>query len=83
MGRTFLYFNRANQLKFCASLIFIFFCISAASDQVGIGTEIPHSSSLLELSSTTKGFLVPRMEEAQKIIIWIIPINFTFISSSN
>ena len=66
MGRTFLYFNRANQLKFCASLIFIFFCISAASAQVGIGTEIPHSSSLLELSSTTKGFLVPRMEEAQK-----------------
>ncbi|MDA8931836.1 hypothetical protein N9H42_04120 [Flavobacteriaceae bacterium] len=66
MGRTFLYFNRANQLKFCASLIFIFFCISAASAQVGIGTEIPHSSSLLELSSTSKGLLVPRMTEAQK-----------------
>lgn len=66
MGRTFLYFNRANQLKFCASLIFIFFCISAASAQVGIGTEIPHSSSLLELSSTSKGLLVPRMTETQK-----------------
>ena len=64
MGRTFLYFNRANQLKFCASLIFIFFCISAASAQVGIGTEIPHSSSLLELSSTSKGLLVPVVRNA-------------------
>tara|TARA_B110000503_G_scaffold10620_1_gene14482 strand:- start:330 stop:794 length:465 start_codon:yes stop_codon:yes gene_type:complete len=66
MGRTFLYFNRANQAKFYINLIFTFFCISATSAQVGIGTETPNSSSLLELSSTSKGLLVPRMEEAQK-----------------
>lgn len=34
--------------------------------QVGIGTETPNASSLLELSSTSKGLLVPRMTEAQK-----------------
>ena len=34
--------------------------------QVGIGTETPNSSSLLKLSSTSKGLLVPRMTEAQK-----------------
>ena len=34
--------------------------------QVGIGTETPNTSSLLELSSTSKGLLVPRMTEAQK-----------------
>ena len=66
MGRTFLYFNRANQAKFYINLIFTFFCISATSAQVGIGTETPNSSSLLELSSTSKGLLVPRMEESQK-----------------
>ena len=65
MGRTFLYFKIADQLKFCTSLIFIFFCISAASAQVGIGKETPHSSSLLEISSKSKGLLVPIMTEAQ------------------
>ena len=34
--------------------------------QVGIGTETPNASSILELSSTSKGLLVPRMTEAQK-----------------
>lgn len=33
---------------------------------VGIGTTAPVASSLLELSSTTKGFLPPRMTEAQR-----------------
>ena len=43
----------------------ILICSSTYS-QVGIGTETPNSSSLLELSSTSKGLLVPRMTEAQK-----------------
>ncbi|MDB9779260.1 hypothetical protein OAB54_03315 [Flavobacteriaceae bacterium] len=42
-----------------------FFTITIRA-QVGIGTETPESSSILELSSTTKGLLVPRMTEGQK-----------------
>jgi hypothetical protein len=34
--------------------------------QVGIGTATPVTSSLLDLTSTTKGMLVPRMTSAQK-----------------
>ena len=43
----------------------ILICSSTYS-QVGIGTETPNASSLLELSSTSKGLLVPRMTETQK-----------------
>ena len=40
-----------------------------AQAQVGIGTNSPNASAQLEVSSTTKGFLPPRMTEAQKIAI--------------
>jgi hypothetical protein len=34
--------------------------------QVGIGTNAPHTSAMLEVSSTSKGFLPPRMTAAQR-----------------
>ncbi len=34
---------------------------------VGIGTATPHATAILELSSTTKGFLPPRMTSAQRV----------------
>ncbi|MGB1296247.1 MAG: hypothetical protein ACPG6V_12290, partial [Flavobacteriales bacterium] len=34
--------------------------------QVGIGTTSPHSSSVLDISSTTKGFLLPRLTGFQR-----------------
>ena len=37
--------------------------------QVAIGTITPHASAELHLNSTTKGFLVPRMTNAQKNLI--------------
>lgn len=37
--------------------------------QVGIGTTTPASSAQLDITSTTKGFLPPRMTHAQKIAI--------------
>ncbi len=37
--------------------------------QIGIGTTTPHASSILELSATNKGFLVPRMTQAQRTSI--------------
>lgn len=33
---------------------------------IGIGTASPHSSAILQLQSTTRGFLPPRLSEAQK-----------------
>jgi hypothetical protein len=36
---------------------------------VGFGTSSPNSSAILELSATTKGFLPPRMTEAQRTSI--------------
>src|SRR4051812_44878522 len=35
-----------------------------AQDNVGIGTNAPDASAILELLSTTKGLLVPRMNTA-------------------
>src|SRR5437763_16828514 len=37
--------------------------------RMGIGTSLPASSSLLDLTSTTRGFLVPRMTTAQRAAI--------------
>ena len=37
-----------------------------ASGNLGIGTTSPGASNLLELSSTTKGFVLPRMTKAQR-----------------
>lgn len=34
--------------------------------QVGIGTVTPHASAILDVESTTKGFLPPRMSDAQR-----------------
>ena len=33
---------------------------------VGIGTSTPHPSAILELSSTTKGLLIPRLKETER-----------------
>ena len=40
--------------------------ITDPQGDVGIGTIAPHASAKLELTSTTKGFLMPRMTEAQR-----------------
>lgn len=51
-------------------LVFIFVGISLRlSAQVGIGTVSPNSASLLDVSSTTQGFLYPRMTNTQMLAI--------------
>ena len=47
----------------------ILLCSLQLSAQVGIGTLTPSTSSILELSSTTKGFLFPRMTYTQRTAI--------------
>ena len=51
-------------------LIFLFnlaFC--AINAQQGIGTNNPDPSSILEIASTTKGLLIPRMNNTQMTAI--------------
>jgi hypothetical protein len=45
---------------------FILFSVSTAKAQVGIGTTTPAASAQLDLSSTKKGFLPPRMTRIQR-----------------
>src|SRR6185436_17238330 len=40
-----------------------------ATGAAGIGTTTPNASSLLEIKSTTKGLLIPRMSAKQKTLI--------------
>lgn len=49
-------------------VLFFWFSMNSVTlfSQVGIGTTSPHNSALLELSSTTKGLLPPRMTAAQR-----------------
>jgi Flp pilus assembly pilin Flp len=51
-------------------LILTLLCAAASTQaQVGIGTTTPDSSSILDLTSTSKGFLPPRMTAVQRIAI--------------
>lgn len=43
--------------------------LSYSQNGVGIGTTSPHSSSILEISSTSKGLLIPRMTTIERIAI--------------
>lgn len=52
-------------LLFTISIAFL----NNAFSQVGIGTTLPNSSSLLEIKSTTQGILIPRMTQNQKSAI--------------
>ena len=42
---------------------------SSVFSQVGIGTTTPHASAVLDLTTTTKGFLPPRMTATQRAAI--------------
>jgi hypothetical protein len=50
-------------------IVLLSFCAAAQNSNVGIGTLTPDASALLELQSTTKGMLVPRMTAVQRLAI--------------
>lgn len=54
--------------KFCL-LFLVFNFIVNSSAQVGINTNTPHVSAMLDISSTNKGLLIPRMTTTQKLAI--------------
>lgn len=54
----------------CSLVIMTLLCItnqSFAQGSVGIGTDNPHSSALLDVRSFTKGVLIPRLKEAERL----------------
>lgn len=51
------------------TVLFISAFVTTSNAQMGIGTTNPHSSSILELSSTTHGFLLPRMTNSEMNLI--------------
>ena len=52
----------------------LFVVLQSVSAQVGIGTLTPHTSAQLDVSSTTKGLLIPRMTQSQRNTI-LTPVN--------
>ncbi len=50
-------------------LILSFFCLTSVHSQVGVGTSTPQSSAALDVNSTSKGFLYPRMTNTQMLAI--------------
>ena len=59
-------------MNFKLTYFFCLFCLAFSfgySQNVGIGTTTPDASSILELNSSTLGFLVPRMTAVQKTAI--------------
>jgi hypothetical protein len=54
-----------------------------ANGAVGIGTTTPNASSLLEIKSTTKGILVPRMTMAQRNAISLPAMGLLIYQTNN
>lgn len=54
--------------SFLSGLILLFFSIHSIA-QTGIGTTTPHASAKLDVTSTDKGFLPPRMTSEQRLAI--------------
>ncbi|MEN9953035.1 MAG: hypothetical protein RLZZ520_1303, partial [Bacteroidota bacterium] len=56
-------------MKHLVIVLSFFFLVSVGQAQMGVGTATPHASAQLEVSSTSKGFLAPRMTKAQRVAI--------------
>ena len=55
-------------MYFKLTFFFIFLGIrSIIAQNVGIGTNTPHASAILDITSTTKGLLAPRLTNEQMI----------------
>jgi alpha-tubulin suppressor-like RCC1 family protein len=66
MDNNFIFVEILKYKYYEKGIIDLLLCFPAIS-QVGIGTESPHASSILDVESTTKGFLPPRMANTSGI----------------
>jgi hypothetical protein len=60
------YKKRNKQMKHFFTLLAAVVLTTTTYAQVGIGTTTPDASSALDITSTTKGLLIPRMTETQR-----------------
>lgn len=63
---TSIFIEKNNPLFHLALIVLLLFITSKMSAQVGIGTVSPDASSMLDIVSTDKGLLIPRMTTAQR-----------------
>lgn len=64
------FFKTLNMCKSKTKLFFLIVVLTlTARAQVGIGTTSPNTSAMLEVSSTNKGVLIPRMTVSQRLAI--------------
>jgi hypothetical protein len=58
-------------MKHLIIIILVFLLPTSTFAQTGIGTTAPHASAQLEVSSTSKGFLPPRITTQQRDLITV------------
>jgi hypothetical protein len=58
-----------SSIKVLAIVLVMMVSVIKVQSQVSIGVPIPSGSAMLDVSSTTKGFLPPRMSEIQRVLI--------------
>jgi len=59
-----------SSIKVLAIVLVMMVIVNKAQSQVSIGVPVPSVSAMLDVSSTTKGFLPPRMSEIQRVLIF-------------
>jgi hypothetical protein len=57
-------------IKVLSIILLMMFGVNKVQSQVSIGVPVPSRSAMLDVSSTTKGFLPPRMSEIQRVLIF-------------
>jgi len=51
-------------MKNLLTILFVLFSFAATAQNIGIGTNAPNASALLDITATNKGLLIPRMNTA-------------------
>lgn len=52
--------------RICTICVLLFFSISSAAQNIGIGTTTPNPNALLDIQSNSKGVLIPRVDSVQR-----------------
>ena len=58
-----------SSIKVLTIVLAMMVSVNKVQSQVSIGVPVPSGSAMLDVSSTTKGFLPPRMSEIQRALI--------------
>lgn len=70
-------------MKKLITILFLFVCVNSFAQNVGIGTTTPDANAQLDVSSTNKGILIPRMTLAQRNAIPGITLGLLIYQTDN